>query len=664
MFLFHNQLNVTINNKTHIFTNKMFDSVFDAISAKQSYTNYVSVGDGVESELQNNHFLSHHIKTFKSTLEFLQNDTKLNTLFVTKKVIIDDDSLNNKQITEIGFSDGSESPKLYNYFSLRNEEFPDGIKKKRGEQLVFSITIYLTISTNNQFYLTLGNNKFISFLLGEGLNDKVFITQGNNNSPNTPIERDNPNTEKFECDMQFEIKSNKLSLRFNSPYISGSTDEIVLLIGNEAFGRINTQEHKPCIQKTKSLLPKANYVIDVGANVKTYQSIKNSNGTEELSIFEKNYATQFGDKIMLPFHNLFSQQTPRFISKDGNKIFFVLNDVVYGYLNENYSLKEIKTGSLSAREILKIVSFDKYVFLLQKVEPFIQFFEIKNFQLHPIQINFNNYDIITVLSNCFDADITLSENGMFMIGIITKTTYNGNAIYASLTDNTLTVENLLTSDHRFSYVLAMYKNNFSDAILMFLKAGEHSNDCRMVRFYPNQTINDVFSNLAYYYTHETKEIYAKNRAIVVEKTSEPKLWIYYYPQMYRYNLSMLENEDNSYLSTNLLYLIQKDVNRNCKIYNLVGYDQPTEFFNEFPNDIVDACDFEFLEDVILAFFDKTIIAYSLKKNACLIENVSSNTDTYNVEYLEYDLLGNDGEEFKISFEVEINIWLWVTKFTK
>ena len=143
----------------------------------------------------------------------------------------------------------------------------------------------------------------------------------------------------------------------------------------------------------------------------------------------------------------------------------------------------------------------------------------------------------------------------------------------------------------------MYKNNFTDAQVMFLEEGDYSSDCRIVTHYSNQTEQDVYSVLGYFYTKDTKEVYVNDRVVVVEKTNSPKLRLFYYPQMYEYELSLISDEDDNYISNNLLYLIQKR-NKSYKIYNLVGYNQPIEFLNGFPEYIVQDKieDFEFLND--------------------------------------------------------------------
>ena len=206
----------------------------------------------------------------------------------------------------------------------------------------------------------------------------------------------------------------------------------------------------------------------------------------------------------------------------------------------------------------------------------------------------------------------------------------------------------------------MYKTNFTDAKVIFLQEGTTSTDCRIVTHEPNENVTDVYSSLAYHYTNNTKETYAKGRAVVVEKLTTPHFLIYYYPQVFKYELPLLSNELDDYISTNLNYLIQKTTDSKYHIYNLIGYDQPEEFVKGFPEDIDQnqICDFEFMEDTLLIFLKENkenIVAYNLNLNKTQIENVSSNNDSYEVKLEKYNKLGNNNEGVILNLKTEIRL---------
>ena len=135
--------------------------------------------------------------------------------------------------------------------------------------------------------------------------------------------------------------------------------------------------------------------------------------------------------------------------------------------------------------------------------------------------------------------------------------------------------------------------------------------------------------------------------------------------MYEYELPLISDEDDDYISTNLLYLIQKR-GSNYDIYNLVGYNTPTKFKNGFPPEInqSEIVDFEFLNDTLLIFTnnpDEKIIAYNLKETSMVIENVSSIETDYLVSYKKYDIVGSNNEGVIATFAIDIKLWYFLKK---
>ena len=107
--------------------------------------------------------------------------------------------------------------------------------------------------------------------------------------------------------------------------------------------------------------------------------------------------------------------------------------------------------------------------------------------------------------------------------------------------------------------------------MLYLKNGETSASCRVVTHHADSTETDTYSYFAYSLLNNAKNIYSKNRAIISEKTTQPSLVIYYYPQIFEYKLPLLSNELANYLSPDLNYIIQKISDNNYQIYNLIGY---------------------------------------------------------------------------------------------
>jgi len=670
----HNKLVVCLNGKEYIFYNQMFESVYEKIKNLDSYNNLIAIGKGERSSNQNNFKLTNYIKTFNLETETIQNDISKGELFIKKSLTINDGSLDGQYITEMGLCSCDEEPTIYNYFSLINEEHK-GILKNKNESIQIYIYIYLELTYEKEGLFTLGNNPFISFLLGEGLNNKkIYISRGNNTSENIPISRAKLSTaNKYLCDIKFNTNENsKFELILSSNLGSGSTYEIVYLIDDEPFARMNVLNIKNTISLTKDFEPKANYVLDLGDEISHINSITNSTTNEtENNFYTTKYATKFGDKIILPFNNMFNFETPRFISKDGDKIFFVVNDTIYGYQNINYNLIQLNLSNLHIQNISKIVSFDRYLFVITKHSPYISLFIFDNGLLKKCKIDTKNSEIYKKLDDFYSIDITQAKNNIFMIGFISKHDNIGHTLYFNFNEENFSLEfdSYLETPYEINFMLAMYKNNFSDAVIIFLKEHQYSLYCRIINHFPDKSKTETQSVVAYYYTHDTKNIYTKNRAVIVEKNTTPYTWIYYYPQLYRYTLDLFETEHKINISTNLLYLIQQQDDKSYKIYNLVGYNIPTEFTDGFPEEIDQSkiIDFEFLTDTLLIFTNDTkenILAYNLNNLCTAIENVSSNNDTYSVNMDTYDIIGKNNEGVIASLTINFELWNLIIKSIK
>lgn len=663
-FLIHNKIVIKIADKKYEFYNQMLSSVYDKLESLDSYFDFLAFGTGNNENIDGNFKLGCHSSSYFLKIDSKNFNMKNGVLFLTKLATISDSTLDNKYITEAGITDTLENnPTVYNYFKLTSESLPNGIYKTKGDNIEILITIYLQLNNIGEGLFTAGENPFLKFLLGEGAGNKNFYAvRGHNFLDNKLIAREKPKSDKiYPCKLNFS-KDESLKLSFSADMLSGETHEIVFLLNDEPFARINTEKINPLIDVTKTFSPKENYIIDIEKNATSIENILNKKtNTSEQNYFCLKYASNFGDKISLPFNNLFDAETPRFLSKDGDKIFFVLNDIIYAYQNIDYQIREINTYGLSIQNIFKIVSFDKFVFIFTKTEPYVFTYIIENESLIKANNNFSNYEKYNELGSVFDIDVTMSKDETFMLGYISQN-YQGYVLYFNFNNTTKSFifDSFKNSEYKFTYILAMYKNNFSDASIFFLKGGEFSYDCKIVTFMPNKTVEDIYTILCYYYTKDTKEISTKGRAVVVEKTTNPHLWIYFYPQMYRYNLELLGEELDDFLSTNMLYLIQKKSSNQYEIYNLVGYNTPNKFSDGFPKEIDQGKieSFEFLNDTLLIFLndkENKICAYSLKEDGMLVENISDNTADYDVTYKKLNLIGSNNEGVSVTLTVNIKV---------
>ena len=660
-FLLHNRIEISNGKDEVYFYNNMLDSVLDQIRLKKSFNNFIALGTGNDRNLSETTYkLDEFLKIYKLDCEYLQDDINKGNLYIKKTAFLD-----GKILTEAGLTDSMASnPTIFNYFQFEVDN-EVGISKQRGVPLVISVYIYLGISKYPDYdgLLTSGKNKFIDFLLGNGLENDIFCARGNllagNNSM---INREKVDTQKYPCTMDISISSGLLDITFIGNLGLGVATEVIMLVGDEPFARILTVSSNNMSLLNDDFSVKSNKVVDVDCNVSEIVSVKNNTTQNfEQNYFSYNFASKFGDKINLPFHNLFDNNTSRFVSKDGKIIFFVVDDKVYGYNNENYLVEELNTSAISVQNIVNIVAIDKFVFVVSKNAPYLFAYKLDNSNTFlECDIDFTNFDKESIISNIFKCDLTYSLGSKLMFAVIDRSSYYGWTFYFDYDsqNNEFTFDSYICSQFRFNYVLAMSSTEYSDAMTIFLKGDELSYLCKIVYHYSDKTIQDIYSTLAYYLTCDTKEIYTYGRAIIVEQLSSPKIWIYLYPEIKKIDLDISGTEVDDVISHNLKYLAQKFDDGSYKFYNLIGYDTPTEFENGLLQEIDkdEILDIVFLNDVMLLFLDndeQKIVAISLFENKTCIENVSSNDDTYNITYNKFNIAGEDNKRVVANFMIRM-----------
>lgn len=669
-FSFHNRLKTTLKNKTFIFYNKILNSLYEKLAEFGKYNSYITIASGAstDEDIANFH-LTNPIATIPLESISMQNDITKGELFAIYQFKFTTKNSHNF-ITEIGLSNNDKNPTIYNYFSLISDDLPNGLNISNESEISFEITINLTLTETNNYLLTAGNNPFISFLLGNGI-DEVYLCSGSNFAENKRIERQLPiNKKLLLCNKKASINNNILEINFSGNINTGEVDEVLFITNNQVFARMNTKEVRGTTQKQTTISPSANYVIKFIEDTKQINSItKTSDNIAETNYFVEKYANSFGDKVSLPFNNMFDNLTSRFISKDGKLIFFVNNNLVYAYKNNDFSIEKIDTREINDEYITNIIAFDEFIFVISQIEPYISTYIIENKKVLRIKNNFNEFTLKSNYENITQSDAVMCKNGNIILGLILDDK-SALSIYLNYnSESGLTINNYLTNSREFNYILAMNKNNFCDGRMIYLKSDEVAQLCRIVTHSAEQTETDVYNSLAYALSNNSTKVYSKGRAVISEKKSSPYLVIYYYPQIYEYNLPLLTNELKNYLSNDLYYLIQKDETGTYKIYNLVGYDNPEEFIDGFDGLVeqLTILDFEFMKDTLLIFTSNTsepIVAFNLKLNKTQIENVSSKNDSYLVDALVYNKLGTNDENINFNFITRINLWYFQTKFTK
>ena len=670
-FNLHNKIEIKIADKCFNFYNTIFNNIYEKIANLESFFDKIAIGTGFCESFNNNYQLNKFLYLTQFDNSSSQLDPSNNEIFLSKTVKIKTENINSNYITEAGISAANcdeTNPEIYNYFSFITDEYPNGLYIAENEEIIICVTIYLTISNNSVGLLTKGDNPFVRLLIGDGCKTKeIFVARGNDLSENEYIYRTNNYlNNKFPCDLSYNISNNTLMLQFSGDLKSGETDEIIFILDNNVFARINTRVLNNEYSLTGEFLSKASYVIDLGIDVANIESVYNENSsTYEDNYYVVKYANNFGSKTYLPFNNLFNLNTPRFLSLDGDKLFFILNDIVYLYKNSNYNVELIFAINVQIPNIIKITSFDDFVFIFSKTTPCIHAFKIFNNTLVECNLNLANFDSLSVIETFTLIDIVQGNNGTFMLGFVVPKDNKTDAytLYLNFDEDSKTFNfdsYLKTSNYTLTYLLPFHKNNFSDAQIIYLQAGETSSKCRRAVHDINKTTTEGYNVTAYYYTYATTNISVKTRAVIVEKSISPNLWLYYYPQIYRFNLSILGDAEKSYISTNLLYLIQKLPDGAFKAYNLVGYDNPEIFSKGIPSEIDQSkiLSIEFLIDTVLFFMDdptEPIIAYNLEIVGTCLENVSAKGQTYTVNYTKKETLGSKTKGVTANFAANIYV---------
>lgn len=657
-FIFHNKLEIKNQNKTFTFYNNLNNNVLEKLKNRKSYNDYVSIGSGI-SKSSNSSKLIQYLKTYTLETEFIQSDISKGQPYIKKSFTIKNELSAGTAITELGLSDNSNNPILFNYFSCISEESPEGIIKERNEDILISIYIYINIQENSEIYLCSGSNKWIEFLLGNGLYGNIYMSRGKNLTTNKTIKRESVSIdeERFLTTLNFSLNDNVLSFEFDSCINSGITHEIVLMIENNPFARINVQSYKSLMQKTLTLNPVNYDVIDCGTNICKINSIKNNSTNEpENNYLVKKYASDYGDKIFLPFDNLFNNLTPRFVSRNGNYIFFILDDYIYGYANENFEIKPLLTNNLRIFNINKIVCSSNYVLVFSMVEPYLSIFKIENYKLIPITVKSDTN--LSFLSETSNIDVALSDN-LIMIGYISPENNFAHTLFFEIENDNVVFKNTISSEYNFSVILAMDKNHYENGKILYIKEGEFSYESMLVTHFSDGTKKEVNTILAYEFSNNVKEAYVKERGVVIEKSNENKVYLYIYPGVYQYNIPSIDGADDYYFSNNLLYVITKN-DKTFTLRNIIGYKTT----NEFSRNIFDKLDqskienFEFLNDTLLIFLsdeDEPVLAYNLFIDSIQIENVSSEESSYDIDLLKFNLLGDNNEIVNVKFLGEIKI---------
>lgn len=670
---YHNKISISANGNVYDFYNTMFSNVYQKIANFDTFFDKIAIGSGFCADFSQNYKLGTFLYLENLKSNSVQIDPSEDLIYIEKTAIIDTKKIKSNYITEAGITsnlDNTNNPDIYNYFTFISDDLPNGIDISNNEQIAINITIYLTLSNSSDGLLTKGNNTFLNLLLGNGANEKnVYVARGNDISDNEFIFRSNDYLDdKHICSFTHSESDDVLNLTFDGDLGAGETDEIVFILDNSIFARVNVKNLQSDLSVSETKTSLSTYVIDLGFDVTDVESVCYSeDGSYEDSYFVSKYANNFSSKTHLPFNNLFNNDTTRYLSLDGNKIFFILNDTIYMFKNTNYNVELVFASNIQVQNILKLTAFDDFVFVFTQASPCIHAYKVINNSLTACEVDLSEFEALSSLETFTLIDIVQAKNGTFMLGFVvpsdTKTIAYTLYLEFDETTNKFSFTDYVSSgSYTFTYIMPMHKNNFSDAQFMYCQHGERANLCRRALHDINRKVASGYNILAYYYTTYTVDYYVKSRAIITVKEYEnvDKIWMYYYPQVYRVNMPEFNEAEKTYFSTNLMYIIQKMPDGSYRAFNIIGYENPVIFSSGIPSEIDQSkiLSVEFLEDTVLFFMNDStepIIAYNLNITGTCIENVLNKETEYLVTYSKKQSLGSQTQGVTAKFAVNVTI---------
>ena len=396
------------------------------------------------------------------------------------------------------------------------------------------------------------------------------------------------------------------------------------------------------IEEMQSFTADKTYNIDLG-DVKNVSAVSNTIYKQEETNYKiRKYGTEFNEKLNISLTGIDSS-TKYWLSKDGNKLFFLLADnVLVGYENLDGGFNKILEHEIEV-EIVNVSAFDDFVFVFTKELPCVYAYKIVNEALVKCSFDLTSFENLSVLETFTHIDIVQGNNGTFMLGFIVP---NGDltdayTIYLNFDDvnNSFIYDTyLITSGYVLTYILPFHKNNYSDAQIIYLQAGATSSKCRRVIHSIDKTSTDGYNITAYYYTYATTNVYVKSRAVISEKSSNVPvtMWFYYYPQVYRVQFEKYDVEGvKNHLSSNLLYLFQKMPDGTYRAFVLNDLTKEDGSLTELklPETLeqTNIEKIEALDDVVLFFMnDGSVEVYNILTNCLLVENVSIKSSEYRV----------------------------------
>lgn len=653
----HNNYEIILGNTTYFAYNTITKGIFDAINQFKNYGQGIALGNGQKELGYQDMQLSNFIQTLPAQIEEIQCDPSKGTMFI-KRTASSTGIAEEMDITELGITSSNQSQvqgEIYSHAYIKNDSGDIvAIHKDADVDLFIRYTMYLEFDDTKTF-LTAGDNLLVKAIFGSLENKpKIKISRGQNNTQNGEfVHRNIPN-----ASIAYNVRNTRISqedgtetIRYSFDVKSGEICELVMMFDDQPVIRYClVGEGSKEETNLPDLLSQNNYTLDLGANIAEVCDIYDENGETVSGYKIRHYARDFSDWIDDPFEASFSSDCARWVSGDGDKIAFVADGTVYVYLNKNYALYKI-SQNISSINLKKIIMFENFIFAIYEGSEPIKLYKINDdFVAEQLDVDMSKYSLFSSEYDWQEIQIISDDCQNFAIGVVHGAiARKAVLIKAVLANNVLTITDAQYTNVDFVvHSFALYKNNFCNCMIGFITnnyKGEEEN-FRIEQIFADYT-SKVTNEIPAYNLSNAIAIEGKSRAVVAKMSQKPYLWLYYYPQAYRYSISLTEGVKN-WVSTNLLYIIQKydDTQTPYKIYSLNDYNNPQEFTNGFPSqlDMSTVVDFEFLVDTLIIFTNDKTYAINLQINQTVLENMPEAGKSYTANIIKEKLLGTDSTE--------------------
>lgn len=665
----HNKYEISVGNKTYVAFNTITNKIFEAIKNFTQYSSVFAIGSGANNSGYDNPYLDNVECLVETQLEELQCDPSKGVMYAKRYGVIPAGTTG-FYLSEIGITDSvtnTTNPVVYSHAYIKDENGEIAqIYKEVDQELHVRVTLYLEISPETATYLTAGENLLVKAVLGELDHiPAVTVARGYNNAANNVfVHRNMPReSEKFNAAMSLEESDGAVKFNFTADIKSGSTAEIVLMFDNSPVARVNTVGAGVIEDIELELESQSNYILNLYNHISTIQSVVDVDGAPITGYVEKNYAQDFGDFIANPFEETFNAECARWVSKDGKGIAFVSANSVYIYINNNYSLHKV-FNNISAINLQEIIMFEDFVFAIYQDQPHFKVYKIEGSQTVEITTDMQVYEQAFSDYDWQEVQIISADNINFTIGVVFGVIARRPIVmHATLENGVFTItEAAYGACDYIVHSFSLYKNSFCNSMIGFITNNYNGNaeHYRIEQWYPDKTSEITNEVAGYYLCQGTVKLEGKSRAVIAKRTTSPYIWLYYFPQVYRYSISLTAGVEN-WISTNLLYIIQKynNAEQPYKIYSLSEYNNPIEFTNGFPENIDQSTitDFEFVGDTLIIFTTSGTYALNLKETCKVLENMPEAEATYTISGSKETLMGTaKSEGIVATFSLEFTVW--------